>query len=146
MPWRDKDGNIIGTFGVSRDVTALEEAEEALARERLLLRTVIDNLPDAIYAKDIAEPETMANPTDLKNLRCKTEADAIGKSDFDLFPKEVAEKFYADDQKVHSGRAGHQPGGAFSSTKPAGNDWLLTSKLPLHDQRRKDRRSGRHWP
>ena len=58
MPWRDKDGNIIGTFGVSKDVTALKEAEEALARERLLLRTVIDNLPDAIYAKDTAGRKT----------------------------------------------------------------------------------------
>ena len=31
MPWRDKDGNIIGTFGISRDVTAIKEAEERLA-------------------------------------------------------------------------------------------------------------------
>ena len=31
MPWRDKDGKIIGTFGVSRDITALKEAEEKLA-------------------------------------------------------------------------------------------------------------------
>ena len=27
MPWRDKDGNIIGTFGVTRNVTELKEAE-----------------------------------------------------------------------------------------------------------------------
>src|ERR1035441_5143667 len=31
MPWRDKDGNIIGTFGVSRDVSVLKETEEKLA-------------------------------------------------------------------------------------------------------------------
>jgi sigma-B regulation protein RsbU (phosphoserine phosphatase) len=31
MPWRDKDGNTIGTFGVSRDITALKEAEQKLA-------------------------------------------------------------------------------------------------------------------
>src|SRR5579862_308528 len=51
LPWRDKDGNIIGTFGFSKDVTALKEAEAALDQERLLLRTLIDNLPDGIYAK-----------------------------------------------------------------------------------------------
>jgi len=34
------------------NVTELKEAEETLDRERVLLRTVIDNLPDYIYAKD----------------------------------------------------------------------------------------------
>ena len=66
---------------------------DEILQERLLLRTLIDNLPDCIYAKDAAGRKTMANPADLKNLRCKTEAEAIGKSDFDLFPKEIDEKF-----------------------------------------------------
>jgi PAS domain S-box-containing protein len=30
MPWRDKDGHIIGTFGISKDVTAMQEAETRL--------------------------------------------------------------------------------------------------------------------
>ena len=113
-------GTSSALFGVSRDVTAIEEAEEALARERLLLRTVIDNLPDAIYAKDSAGRKTMANPADLKNLRCKTEAEAIGKSDFDLFPPEVAKKFYDDDQKVIQGEPVINREEYFL-TKPAGN-------------------------
>jgi PAS domain S-box-containing protein len=133
MPWRDKDGNIIGTLGISKDVTAIEEAEEALARERLLLRTVIDNLPDAIYAKDAAGRKTMANPADLKNLRCKTEADAIGKSDFDLFPEEVAKKFYDDDQKVIHGEPVINREEHFFD-EAGRKRWLLTSKLPLLDQ------------
>jgi sigma-B regulation protein RsbU (phosphoserine phosphatase) len=133
MPWRDKDGNIIGTLGISKDVTAIEEAEEALARERLLLRTVIDNLPDAIYAKDAAGRKTMANPADLKNLRCKTEADAIGKSDFDLFPPEVAKKFFDDDQKVIHGEPVINREEHFFD-EAGRKRWLLTSKLPLSDQ------------
>ena len=36
LPWRDKDGSIIGTLGVTRNVTELKEAEESLAQERLL--------------------------------------------------------------------------------------------------------------
>lgn len=32
MPWRSRDGEIVGTFGVSKDITALKEAEETLAR------------------------------------------------------------------------------------------------------------------
>ncbi|MGO9445710.1 MAG: PAS domain-containing protein [Thiobacillaceae bacterium] len=75
-----------------------------ISQEYLLLRTLIDNLPDCIYAKDSAGRKTMANPADLKNLRCKTEDEAVGKSDFDLFPKDVAEKFWADDQAVIQGQ------------------------------------------
>lgn len=30
MPWRDRDGNIVGTFGISRDITGLLQFEEEL--------------------------------------------------------------------------------------------------------------------
>src|SRR6185312_4447326 len=38
IPWRDKDGRIIGTFGVSKDITALKQAETELeaAHQRLI--------------------------------------------------------------------------------------------------------------
>ncbi|HYC73129.1 MAG TPA: PAS domain-containing protein [Opitutaceae bacterium] len=52
MPWRDGAGNIIGTFGISRDITELKEAESRLAHERDLLRALLDSSPDAIYFKD----------------------------------------------------------------------------------------------
>ena len=132
VPWRDKDGNIIGTFGISSDVTAIKEAEETLIRERLILRTLIDNLPDCIYAKDTAGRKTLANPADLKNLRCQTEAEAVGKSDFDLFPPDIAAKFFADDQKVIQG----QPvinREEFFFDEAGRKRWLLTSKLPMRD-------------
>jgi len=112
LPLRDQDGKIVGLVGIGRNITEQKQVEEALrqshdelekrvaerttelSRERLLLRTLIDNLPDCIYAKDTAGRKTMANPADLKNLRCNTEAEAIGKSDFDLFPKDIAEQFW----------------------------------------------------
>ncbi len=144
LPWRDKDGNIIGTFGFSKDVTALKEAEAALDQERLLLRTLIDNLPDGIYAKDARGRKILANPADLKNLNCKTEAEAIGKTDFDLFPKEIAEKFYTDDQKVMQGEPVINRE-EYLLNGQAEKRWLLTSKLPLRNQG-KNYRAGRHGP
>jgi PAS domain S-box-containing protein len=104
-----------------------------ISRDRLLLRTLIDNLPDCIYAKDITGRKTLANPADLKIVRCKSETEAIGKNDFDLFPREIAEKFWLDDQKVLQGQPVINREEYF-----LGDDgrkrWLLTSKLPLHDQ------------
>jgi PAS domain S-box-containing protein len=130
---RDTQGKVTGFIGLGRDITERKLAEEALARERFLLRTLIDNLPDAIYAKDTAGRKTMANPADLKNLRCKTEADAIGKSDFDLFPPDIAEKFWAADQKVIQGQPVIDQEEYFLNDEGE-KRWLLTSKLPLRDQ------------
>ena len=113
------------------DVSPARTAE--ILQERLLLRTLIDNLPDCIYAKDAAGRKIMANPADLKNLRCKTEAEAIGKTDFDLFPKDVAEQFWADDQKVIQGEPVINREEHFFD-EAGQKRWLLTSKLPLRDQ------------
>ncbi len=151
IPLRDDAGKIMGLMGIARDITKRKQAEEALrqsrdelekrvaertgeiSQERLLLRTLIDNLPDCIYAKDTAGRKTMANPADLKNLRCQTEAEAIGKSDFDLFPKDIAEKFWADDQKVIQGQPVINREEYFLNEEGE-KRWLLTSKLPLRDQ------------
>ena len=139
MPLRDRAGRVLGTFGISRDITERRHIEQTLAertvelsKERLLLRTLIDNLPDAIYAKDAAGRKTMANPADLKNLRCKTEAEAIGKNDFDLFPKDIAEKFWADDQEVIQGKPVINRE-EFFLDETGRKRWLLSSKLPLCD-------------
>ena len=133
LPFRDAGGDIIGLVGIGRLITRRKLAEEALDRERRLLRTLIDNLPDCIYAKDTAGRKTLANPADLKNLRCKTEADAIGKNDFDLFPPAQAEKFWADDQRVLHGEAVINRE-EFFFDETGEKRWLLTSKLPLPDQ------------
>ena len=151
VPLRDEGGNVVGLVGISRDITDQKQAEKALrqshdelekrvaertaelSHERLLLRTLIDNLPDGIYAKDTAGRKTLANPADLKTLRCKTEAEAIGKTDFDLFPQELAKQFYSDDQKVIHGEPVINREEYFVDGEGQ-KRWLLTSKLPLCDQ------------
>ncbi|HTY86697.1 MAG TPA: PAS domain-containing protein, partial [Candidatus Acidoferrum sp.] len=99
MPWRDREGNVIGTFGVSRDVTQLKQAEESLDQERILLRTVIDNLPDYIYAKDKQGRFVLNNVAHAKSFG-GTPHDMLGKSDFDYFPPDMAKGFFNDEQKI----------------------------------------------
>ncbi|MGD1089683.1 MAG: PAS domain S-box protein [Verrucomicrobiota bacterium] len=112
------------------DITQRKPVQAEPAYERDLLRTVIENLPDAIYAKDAAARKVLANSADLKNYGCKIETEALGKTDFDLFPKEIAEKFFQDDQLVlQKGRK--IVNREEKAVRPNGEEfWLLTTKVP----------------
>jgi PAS domain S-box-containing protein len=119
-------------FSISHDITESKKSREALQRERLLLRTVIDNLPDTVYVKDIHLRKTLANAAEL-NILNKTEEEVIGKSDRDLYPADIAQKFEEDDmQVIRSGKAVINREEIVES--PDGRvTWLLTSKTPLID-------------
>ena len=132
IPEKDHAGCVLGYVGTITDITEHKQVEGKLAWERNLMRTLIDNLPDAIYAKDTNGRKTMVNPADLKNLNYQTEAEAIGKRDFDFFPKDEAEKFWADDQRVLRGQPVLNREENFID-KEGRKHWLLTSKLPLRD-------------
>jgi len=133
VPRRNAAGNIIGLVGGSRDITKQKEAEIKLMEERNLLRTLVDNLPDAVYAKDTATRKTLVNKADLRNFGLESEAEVLGKTDFDLFPHDIAAAFFADDQAVL--KTG-QPviNREEKVVTPDGEvRWLLTTKIPWRD-------------
>jgi PAS domain S-box-containing protein len=133
VPWRDASGNIIGIIGSGRNITRQKEAELKLTAERNLLRTLVDNMPDCIYAKDTLTRKVMANSADLVNLGFEREADVLGRTDFDFFPHDIAAAFLADDNVVlKSGQA--VVNREEKVVRPSGETrWLLTSKVPWRD-------------
>jgi PAS domain S-box-containing protein len=68
MPLRDAQGRIIGTFGLSRDITARKQAEEALRASEEHFRSFIENLPVGIYRSTPDGRVLMANPALLRML------------------------------------------------------------------------------
>src|SRR5262249_15948153 len=74
MPFRDKDGTIIGTFGVSRDITRLKQAEA----ERNLLRLLLDNLPDPVYVKDTDGRFRITNRAQARALGAAGPEEVVG--------------------------------------------------------------------
>jgi two-component system, sensor histidine kinase and response regulator len=118
-----------------RDLSTQKQAEARIKQERNLLRTLIDNLPDAIYVKDKECQKTIANPADLRNMNVHEESDVIGKTDFDFFSSEAASAFYADDKSViQSGESVLNREESFIN-KDGRKHWLLTSKLPLKNEK-----------
>jgi PAS domain S-box-containing protein len=133
IPWRNATGKIVGLVGIGHDITKQKEAETKSVEERNLLRTVIDNLPDVIYAKDGAARKIMANPADLSLMGCKTEAEARGKTDFEFYPKDIAAKLFEDDQLV-LWKGQSIINREEKVVRPDGEVcWLLTTKVPWFD-------------
>ncbi len=122
-----------GAVMALNDITPRKLTQEALLQERRLLRTVIDNLPDSIYAKDHLGRKTLANRMDLEYMGVDSEADALGKTDAELFPSEFAEALMADDRRVLATGMPVRDREEIVADRSGQTRWLLTSKFPLKD-------------
>ena len=108
-------------------------AEEKLKEERILLRTLIDNLPDRVYVMDVQGRKIIANQADWQTAGAKSMEEIIGKTDLEIFPPELANAYWALDRSViDSGESllNREEPGLDAQGKPA---WLLSSKVPLLD-------------
>ncbi len=135
MPWRDGRGEVIGTFGISRDVTDQKEAEEKLTEERNRLRTIIDHLPSRLYVKDTLSRYVLNNKAHLEMLGARSQADALGKTTLDFFPGERGQQALADDKLVLEGGKvilNHEKSDFGDEGRV---HWSLVTKVPLHDVR-----------
>jgi PAS domain S-box-containing protein len=101
--------------------------------ERKMLRALIDNIPDFMYVKDTESRFVVANSHLARVVGVETPEQLMGRTDFDLYPRELADAFYEDDQEVmRSGRPLYdREEKGFDS---AGNEsYVLTTKVPLRD-------------
>jgi PAS domain S-box-containing protein len=105
------------------------------ARESAMLRTLIDNLPDLIYVKDIDGRFLLANVAVARIMGAKSPNDLLGKNDFDFHPKELATLYHNDEQAVI--RSGKPLLAREEECRdPAGNLMHLeTTKIPMRDAR-----------
>jgi PAS domain S-box-containing protein len=107
---------------------------DALAHERKVLRTMIDLIPALIYAKDAQSRFTACNELVARRMGASP-PQLIGKTDFDFFPREMAERFFADEQALlKSGEALiNREEIAFDQTRGM-NRTILTCKVPVRDE------------
>lgn len=107
VPIKTKKGKILGILGTCADITEqetaahqLEDKNKALEKERALFRALMDNMPDTIYIKDIACRFLDGNPSQVKVTKAGSHENLLGKTDFDFYPRDIAEIFYKDDKQV----------------------------------------------
>ncbi|NNV56342.1 PAS domain-containing hybrid sensor histidine kinase/response regulator [Limnovirga soli] len=132
-----ENGLFIGTLGIFRDISDLKKAQETIQYERMLLRALIDNLPDSVYVKDIECRKVIANPVDLKYMGFEKEEDVLGKNDYDIYPKEIADSSFADDQAVFKTGMPQLNKEDFFIDNNGQKRWMLNSKVPIRDEKGK---------
>lgn len=103
----------------------------SLSDEGHLLRILIDNIPDFIYVKDLKSRFVIANRKLAQVHHLKSTDEIIGKTDHDLYPAELADKYYSDEQEIQ------QTGKSMINRKEVTIDeegieiHLSTTKVPL---------------
>jgi len=136
----DDAGQPIRMFGTTQDITDLKRAEEeirisqeALAKERDLLNSLLDNIPDHIYHKDTESKFIRINKTTSDLLGLSDPKQAVGKTDFDFFTEEHSRQAFEDEQElIKSGKAIMAK--EEKETWPDREDtWASTTKVPLRN-------------
>jgi PAS domain S-box-containing protein len=137
----DADGRVTGVIGVSMDVTERHLAEQErhkaegdLRENQMLLRTVIDRMPQGLYVKDLDGRYVLANKY-LANFHGLEPEQVLGCTAFDIpgLSPEVARALVEQDHRVAV--SGH----SLSSddlTVVRGDGaqrWMRTVKIPLRD-------------
>jgi len=120
-------------LSVFHDITARKHAQQELNRERALLRTVIDNIPDPIYVKDLQGRKILANLADAEYAGKQTVEEVLGKTDADLYPLDIANHSrYEEETILQTGLSMKNYEGNFQ-TSTGERRWLIGNKLLLKD-------------
>ena len=108
-------------------------ADDLTISEGDLLRAVIDLIPALIYAKDVHSRFIFCNQFTARAMGI-TPAEAIGRTDFDFYPEEMARRFHADEEHVLASGEPIIDREESALDRLSGNTReLLTSKVPLRD-------------
>jgi PAS domain S-box-containing protein len=114
-PVKDKTGRLTGMVEFCQDFTGHKRAEELLrqsemtqrklacelAQKNKFLRTLIDAMPDLIFYKDCNRAYLGCNRA-FEGFAGRREKDLIGRTDFDVFSRDVADAFREKDLAILS--------------------------------------------
>ncbi|MFA7280343.1 MAG: PAS domain S-box protein [Sterolibacterium sp.] len=126
-----KDGALVGSVVVFRDITERKAAELALRTSQQQITTLVDSIRSVIFMKDVDGRHLLVN-TFYEEATGISKQEILGKTDFEVMPREVAEGIVARDREAMDTRRIV----TYEETVP-GRDgttrFFLTTKVPLID-------------
>jgi sigma-B regulation protein RsbU (phosphoserine phosphatase) len=127
---RDRQGQVIFYEGTVEDITSRRTAEENLRNSEALYHSLVTNLPQNIFRKDLEGRFTFANQQFCSTLG-RPLHEIIGKTDYDFFPPELAKKYQVDDHNVLSTGKAYD---TVEENQPSGRSkvYVQVVKTPLY--------------
>lgn len=96
----DEPVKILKVTGTIKDITEIKQIEDNLFMERDILQLVIDNIPDALYIKDIQGHFIRGNKPMANFIGLSNPEELIGKTTYDLFPFDIANELVELEQSI----------------------------------------------
>ena len=128
---RDESGSPMRAVGIHLDITERKESKIALVKERALLLSLINSIPDLIYYKDYEGSYLGCNRA-FEEFIGKSEKEIIHKTDEEFFPKDIADSYMKQDKSILD--LGRSRRNDEWITYPDGRKVLVdTFKIPLLD-------------
>lgn len=118
---------------IARDITSRKEAELRLRRERNLLRTLIDNVPDYIFVKDRDGRFVASNAAHAATARFSP-SQIVGKRAADVFEADLVRIFHDDDEQVMTTGEPLINEERLILDADGNPQWVLMTKVPLHNE------------
>ncbi|MBN1599634.1 MAG: PAS domain-containing protein [Bacteroidales bacterium] len=118
---------------LQRQLAHNKKMEEEIKIEKGLLDSLLENLPDYIYFKDINSKFIKISKSMLPLFPVDTLKEMIGKSDFDFHPKEKAQEFYNEEQKIIKTQNAIVDKIDYQVTENGVEQWVSVTKMPLYD-------------
>ncbi|MFA7398970.1 MAG: PAS domain S-box protein [Sideroxydans sp.] len=118
-------------MGMIEDISEYKEAEDHRRKSDATLRALLDNIPYLIWLKDVDSRVVAVNESFFRTIGRGSMEEVLGKSDFDLWPKDLAEKYRADDIEVMNSRQQKQT--VERLLQNGEMRWVETFKAPILD-------------
>lgn len=111
-----------------------KRAEDVYTQEQSLLQSLMETTTDSVYFKDDKSRFIRISMNQARRYGLRDPSEAVGKTDFDFFSKEHAEKAFADEQKIL--KTGEPLIGIEEKLKWPDNrvTWVSSTKMPLRDR------------
>ncbi len=127
-----KTDNELAVRVVLTNITERKRMAADLQASEASMRAILDNSPYLAWLKDPEGRYIKVNKNHAKHARQKDTQQIIGKTDFDLWPRELAEKYRADDNEVMASRL--QKHVEEPSLDGDMMHWVETFKTPIIDE------------